>query len=241
MILSKDLLKNWNVNKILSIKLPIIKTKQECQKDPRCSVQHLCKILICLDRVKYDYSSSGRSQHPSSLVVPRFLSPKETERLQKLLPLLSQGLWIERELYKLIEKYITHPAVKGNCHLASISLSGNSLLADGSAFGFKAPAVLSLPIIAAFRVFLDEDYQWTLPFDDFKTEVMNKMWERLKSELKTEYSKGNNAIATTLYRQVNFWSSMCNTSLEEKNRILEHMTRDMRKQTVPPALSLVSN
>ena len=209
-------------------------------KDSRCSVQHLCKILICLDRVKYDYSSSGRSQHPSSLVVPRFLSPKETERLQKLLPLLSQGLWIERELYKLIEKYITHPSVKGNCHLASISLSGNSLLADGNAFGFKAPAVLSLPIIAAMRVFLDEDYQWTLPFDEFKTELMNKMWERLRSELKAEYSKGNNAIATTLYRQVNFWSSMCNTSLEEKNRILEQMTRDMRKQTVPPAISLVS-
>ncbi len=136
-------------------------------KDPRCSVQHLCKILICLDRVKYDYSSSGRSQHPSSLVVPQFLSPKETERLQKLLPLLSQGLWIERELYKSLEKYITSPAVKGNCNLASISLSGNSLLADGSAFGFKAPAVLSLPIIAAFRVFLDENYEWTLPFDEF--------------------------------------------------------------------------
>ncbi len=210
-------------------------------KDPRCSVQHLCKILICLDRVKYDYSSSGRSQHPFSLVVPQFLSPKETERLQKLLPLLSQGLWIERELYKLIEKYITSPSVKGNCHLASISLSGNSLLADGSAFGFKAPAVLSLLIIASFRVFLDNDYQWTLPFDEFAPSVLNKLWDRLRSDLKTEMGKGNNAIATTLYRQVNFWSSLCNTSLEEKNRILEHMTREMRKQTVPPVLNLVPN
>ena len=203
-------------------------------KDPRCSVQHLCKILICLDRVKYDYSSTGRSQHPSSLTVPQFLSPKETERLQKLLPLLPYGLWIERELYKLIEKYITNPAVKGNFNLASISLSGNSLLADGSAFGFKTPSVLSLPIIASFRVFLDNDYQWTLPFDEFKTSVLNKLWERLRSELKAEMGKGNNAIGTTLYRQVNFWSSLCNTSLEEKNRILEGMTRDIRTQTVPP-------
>ena len=116
--------------------------------------------------------------------------------------LLPQGLWIERELYKLIEKYITHPAVKGNCHLASISLSGNSLLVDGSAFGFKAPAVLSLPLIAAFRVFLDEDYQWTLPFDEFKTSVMNKMWERLRSELKTEFSKG----IRLWRRKIEFWS-----------------------------------
>ncbi|MDF5731565.1 MAG: hypothetical protein PUP92_27050 [Rhizonema sp. PD38] len=140
----------------------------------------------------------------------------------------------------MIEKYITNPAVKGNFNLASISLSGNSLLADGSAFGFKAPAVLSLPIIASMRVFLDNDYQWTLPFDEFASPVVNKLWERLRSELKAEMGKGNNAIATTLYRQVNFWSGMCNTSLEEKNRILERMTRDMRTKTVPPVLNLVS-
>jgi len=208
-------------------------------KDPRCSVQHLCKILICLDRVKYDYSKSGKSQHPSSLCVPQFLSPKEIEKLQKLLPLLPQGLWVEKQLYKFIEKYITNPAVKGNCNLASISVNGNSLLADGSAFGFKAPAVLSLPVIAAFRVFLDENYEWTLPFNEFAPVVLNKLWERLRSELKNEKSKGNNAIGTTLYRQVSFWSSLCNTSLEEKNRILERITKEMRKQTTPPVLNLV--
>jgi len=209
-------------------------------KDPRCSVQHLCKILICLDRLKYDYSRSGKSQHPScSIAGPQLVSPKETERLQKLLPLLPQALWIERELYKSLEKYITSPSVKGNCHLASISLSGNSLLADGSAFGFKAPAILSLPIIAAFRVFLDPDYQWSLPFNDFAPLLVNKMWERLRGDLKTEFSKGNNAIATTLYRQANFWSSMCNTSLEEKNKILEQMTRQMK--TVPISVNSRSN
>jgi hypothetical protein len=160
-------------------------------RDARCSIQHLCKILICLDRVRYDYSKAGKSQHPTSLTVPQFLSPKEIERLERLLPLLSQGLWIERELYKLLEKHITNPAIKGTCNLASISLNGNSLLADGSAFGFKAPAILSLPIIAAFRVFLDDEYQWSLPFEEFAPVVLSKLWERLRTDLNVATCNAN--------------------------------------------------
>ncbi|MDF5728193.1 MAG: hypothetical protein PUP92_09165 [Rhizonema sp. PD38] len=52
-------------------------------------------------------------------------------------------------------------------------------------------------IIASMRVFLDDDYQWTLPFDEFKTSVLNKLWERLRSELKAEMGKGNNAVGAT--------------------------------------------
>ena len=33
--------------------------------------------------------------------------------------------------------------------------------------GFGAPADLALPIIASYRVFLDKDYSWLLPFDEF--------------------------------------------------------------------------
>ena len=43
------------------------------------------------------------------------------------------------------------------------------------------------------EVFLDNDCQWTLPFDEFAPSMLNKLWERLKSDLKTEMGKGNNA------------------------------------------------
>jgi hypothetical protein len=201
--------------------------------DRRCSINHIYKMLICLDRVKYDYSSSGKLQHPTSLQIPKVLNATEEERINRLLPLLPQALEIERELYKLIEKYLTSPANKGNNDtLASISTSGNTILADGSAFGFRAPAVLSLPAIAAYRAFLDSDYNWIFPFEEFSPRLLKKLWsDKLLVALKKEKAKGNNAIATTLYRRIQFWSDLCTTSLEEKSRIFEEKTRSTKKSS----------
>ncbi|KAF3890228.1 MULTISPECIES: hypothetical protein [Nostocales] len=121
-------------------------------------------------------------------IAERVVNATELERINRLLPLLPQALEIERELYKLIEKYLTNPGKKGNNDtLASISTSGNTRLADDSAFGFRAPAVLSLLAIAAYRAFLDSDYNWIFPFEEFSPRLLKKLWEdKLLVALKKE-------------------------------------------------------
>ena len=122
-------------------------------------------------------------------------------------------------MYNLLAEYLNHPSVKGSCNLASISINGNSLLLDGTAYGFRAPETLALPIVSAFRVFLDDKYEWILPFDSFATQVTQKLWTFVRNELKKEKGKGNNGI-TTVYRQPGFWGDLCMIALTERDEIL---------------------
>jgi AIPR protein len=188
-------------------------------KDNRCSVLHLCKIILCLDRVKYNFARPGMSQHPWSLTTPNLNNPDAVERMHSLLPLFPQGFWIEKQVYNLLSEYLNHPSVKGSCNLASISINSNSLLLDGTAYGFRAPEILALPIVSAFRVFLDDKYEWILPFDSFATQVTQKLWIFVRNELKKEKGRGNNGI-TTVYRQPGFWGDLCMIALTERDEIL---------------------
>ncbi|RCJ29447.1 hypothetical protein A6770_22220 [Nostoc minutum NIES-26] len=52
----------------------------------------------------------------------------------------------------------------------------NTLLPDSRySFGFSAPADIAMPIVAAYRVFLDEQYNWVIPFDQFAEDFLQHL------------------------------------------------------------------
>ncbi|MHC5780081.1 MAG: AIPR family protein, partial [Nostoc sp.] len=108
---------------------------------------------------------------------PSQITDTERERLTLLLPLLPKALWIEQRLYEIIQEHISNPRRKGVNDLASIDTRKSTLLPDSKySFGFGAPTDLALPIIASYRVFLDQDYNWIIPFEEFAENFLQHLW-----------------------------------------------------------------
>ncbi|WP_292801156.1 AIPR family protein [Nostoc sp. NMS7] len=145
-------------------------------RNAQCNVTHLLKLLYCLDRNKYNPDGNKRTKHPAGMSLPSNITDVERERLTALLPLLTHALWIEQRLYEIIQEHISNPRRKGANDLASIDIRKTTLLPDSKySFGFGAPTDLALPIIASYRVFLDKDYKWILPFNEFAEDFLQHL------------------------------------------------------------------
>ena len=173
-----------------------------------CNVTHLLKLINCLDKIRYDPDGNTRSKHPTGVNVPS-LTQSERERLSKLLPLLPYALRVEQRLYEIIQEHLSNPRRKGVNDLASIDTRKNTLLPDSKySFGFGAPADLALPIIASYRVFLDKDYNWLLPFDEFAEDFLQHLWNNhVRKYLISEKMSGN-SIASKIYRNQEIWEML---------------------------------
>ncbi|MBW4430067.1 MAG: AIPR family protein [Nostoc desertorum CM1-VF14] len=200
-------------------------------KSPQCNVNHLIKLMNCLDRNKYNPNKS-KGKHPPVSNNPS-LSDAERERLSKLLPLLSKALWIEQRLFKTIEAYITNPKKKG-VDLASIDARKNTLLPDSRySFGFGAPADIAMPIVAAYRVFLDENYNWLIPFDDFAEDFLQNLWTNYYRKYLISEKLAGNTVGSKICRNPAIWDNLYVSAQNYLNQQLLKMvgsTNNKREQ-----------
>ncbi|MBD2505523.1 AIPR family protein [Anabaena azotica] len=176
-------------------------------KNPHCNVNHLIKLITCLDRNKYNPQKS-KGKHPPVSNNPS-LTDAERERLSRLLPLLSKAMWIEQRLFKIIEEHITNPRKKGVIDLASIDPRKNTLLPDSRySFGFSAPADIAMPIVAAYRVFLDETYNWLIPFDEFAEDFLQHLWNNYYRKYLVSEKLAGNTVGSKICRNPVIWDNL---------------------------------
>ncbi|MHC5725537.1 MAG: AIPR family protein [Nostoc sp.] len=206
-------------------------------RNAQCNVTHLLKLLYCLDRNRYNPDGNKRTKHPAGMSPPSNITDTERERLTALLPLLTHALWIEQRLYEIIQEHISNPRRKGVNDLASIDIRKTTLLPDSKySFGFGAPTDLALPIIASYRVFLDKDYKWILPFNEFAEDFLQHLWNNYFRKYLVSEKTAGNTVGTKISRNQEIWESlyisaqsylnqhlvkMVNSSKEEESKVTE--------------------
>ncbi|QFS49653.1 AIPR family protein [Nostoc sphaeroides] len=200
-------------------------------RNAQCNVTHLLKLLYCLDRNKYNPDGNKRAKHPAGMSIPSNITDAERERLTALLPLLSQALWIEQRLYEIIQEHISNPRRKGVNDLASIDIRKTTLLPDSRySFGFGAPTDLALPIIASYRVFLDQDYKWILPFEEFAEDFLQQLWTNsFRKYLVSEKTAGN-TVGTKISRNQEIWESLYISAQSYLNQHLVKMVNSSKSE-----------
>ena len=193
-----------------TFRIAYYQNQSDAPRNPHCSIKHVYKLIRSLDCVRYNPNNkAARGRHPSTKNVPSEFSEAEAQKLKKMLHLLPQAFWIEAQVYATIEKYLSNPRQKGNNPLAGVNLSRNTLLPDRRySFGFSAPGDLALPIVSAFRVFLDTEYQWVIPFDEFAIDLVEHLWKtHFLDFLKTEKKNGN-PLGERIERCKELWQSL---------------------------------
>ncbi|MHC0067914.1 AIPR family protein [Nostoc sp. UIC 10890] len=200
-------------------------------RNAQCNVNHLLKLINCLDRNRYNPDSNKRTKHPAGMSIPSQISDTERERLTALLPLLTHALWIEQRLYELIQEHISNPRRKGVNDLASIDTRKNTLLPDSKySFGFGAPTDLALPIIASYRVFLDQDYKWILPFNEFSEDFLQHVWTNYFRKYLISEKTAGNTVGTKISRNQEIWESLYISAQSYLNQHLVKMVNSGKKR-----------
>lgn len=200
-------------------------------RNAQCNVTHLLKLLYCLDRNKYNPDGNKRTKHPAGMSLPSNITDAERERLTALLPLLTHALWIEERLYQIIQEHISNPRRKGANDLASIDIRKTTLLPDSKySFGFGAPTDLALPIIASYRVFLDKDYKWILPFDEFAEDFLQHLWTNYFRKYLVSEKTAGNTVGTKISRNQEIWESLYISAQSYLNQHLMQMVKSSKQE-----------
>ena len=174
---------------------------------------------MCLDNDKYDY---GKGIHPVSLIKGGGSSlAKYTLRAQNLYPgLFLVAFKIEKKMCELIKTSSFHqgfhkiPGVK-----ESKSIRQHSYLIDGTSYPVEIPSNLALPVVSAFRVFVDND-NWIMPFGSFSTDLIDLLWKHYEEILTKEFRKGSRSI-NPIISQSWIWESLCRDSLRFYTQLLK--------------------
>lgn len=202
-------------------------------RNAQCNVTHLFKLMNCLDRNRYNPDGNKRTKHPTGMSTPSQITDAERERLSKLLPLLSQAMWIEQRLYEIVQEHISNPRRKGVNDLASIDTRKNTLLPDSKySFGFGAPTDLALPIIAAYRVFLDENYNWIIPFEELAENFLQHLWGNHYRKYLVSEKMAGNTIGTKVSRSLELWESLYISAQSYLNQHLMKMVNSSKRDSV---------
>jgi hypothetical protein len=200
-------------------------------RNAQCNVNHLLKLINCLDRNRYNPDGNKRTKHPAGMSPPSNITDTERERLTALLPLLTHALWIEQRLYEIIQDYISNPRRKGVNDLASIDIRKTTLLPDSKySFGFGAPTDLALPIIASYRVFLDQDYKWILPFDEFAEDFLQHLWTNYFRKYLVSEKTAGNTVGTKISRNQEIWESLYISAQSYLNQYLMKMVNSGKQE-----------
>ncbi len=200
-------------------------------RNAQCNVNHLLKLINCLDRNRYNPDGNKRTKHPTGTSIPSQITDTERERLTALLPLLTQALWIEQRLYEIIQEHISNPRRKGVNDLASIDIRKTTLLPDSKySFGFGAPTDLALPIIASYRVFLDKDYKWILPFNEFAEDFLQHLWNNYFRKYLVSEKTAGNTVGTKISRNQEIWESLYISAQSYLNQHLVKMVNSSKSE-----------
>ncbi len=163
--------------------------------------------------------------------LPSNITDAERERLTALLPLLTHALWIEQRLYEIIQEHISNPRRKGANDLASIDIRKTTLLPDSKySFGFGAPTDLALPIIASYRVFLDQDYKWILPFNEFAEDFLQHLWTNYFRKYLVSEKTAGNTVGTKISRNQEIWESLYISAQSYLNQYLVKMVNSSKSE-----------
>ncbi|MEH1874012.1 AIPR family protein [Nostoc sp.] len=201
-------------------------------RNAQCNVTHLLKLLYCLDRNKYNPDGNKRAKHPAGMSIPSNITDTERERLTALLPLVTHALWIEQRLYEIIQEHISNPRRKGVNDLASIDIRKTTLLPDSKySFGFGAPTDLALPIIASYRVFLNEDYKWIIPFDEFAEDFLLHLWTNYFRKYLVSEKTAGNTVGTKISRNQEIWESLYISAQSYLNQHLMQMVNSSKEES----------
>ncbi len=145
--------------------------------------------------------------------------------------LLSQALWIEQRLYEIIQEHISNPRRKGANDLASIDIRKTTLLPDSKySFGFGAPTDLALPIIASYRVFLDQDYKWIISFDEFAEDFLQHLWANYFRKYLVSEKTAGNTVGTKISRNQEIWESLYISAQSYLNQHLMQMVKSGKEE-----------
>ncbi|MCC5619730.1 AIPR family protein, partial [Nostoc sp. CHAB 5836] len=200
-------------------------------RNAQCNVTHLLKLLNCLDRNKYNPNGNKRAKHPANMHIAGNITDTERERLTTLLPLLPKALWIEQRLYEIIQEHISNPRRKGINDLASIDIRKTTLLPDSRySFGFGAPTDLALPIVASYRVFLDKDYKWILPFEEFAEDFLQQLWTNYFRKYLVSEKTAGNTVGTKISRNQEIWESLYISAQSYLNQYLMKMVNSDKEE-----------
>ena len=227
----KQYLANLEIAKDKKFRIAYYQNQSGAPRNAQCNVNHLLKLINCLDRNRYNPDSNKRTKHPTSMSIPSKITDTERERLTILLPLLSQALWIEQRLYEVIQEHISNPRKKGVNDLASIDTRKNTLLPDSKySFGFGAPTDLALPIIASYRVFLDKDYKWILPFEEFAEDFLQHLWTNYYRKYLVSEKIVGNTVGTKISRNQEIWESLYISAQSYLNQHLVKMVNSNKRE-----------
>ncbi|MBE9038709.1 AIPR family protein [aff. Roholtiella sp. LEGE 12411] len=200
-------------------------------RNAQCNVNHLFKLINCLDRNRYNPDGNKRTKHPTGTNTPSHITDTERQRLTLLLPLLPKSLWIEQRLYEIVQEHISNPRRKGVNDLASIDTRKNTLLLDSKySFGFGAPTDLALPIIASYRVFLDENYNWIIPFEEFSEDFLQHLWNNYYRKYLVSEKIAGNTVGTRICRNQEIWESLYISAQSYLNQHLMKMVNSAKRQ-----------
>ncbi|MCC2691610.1 AIPR family protein [Nodularia sp. LEGE 04288] len=198
-------------------------------RNAQCNINHLFKLINCLDRNRYNPDGNKRTKHPTGTSTPSQITDTERARLTKLLPLLTNALWIEQRLYEIIQEHISNPRRKGVNDLASIDTRKNTLLPDSKySFGFGAPTDLALPIIASYRVFLDENYNWIIPFEELAEKFLQHLWTNYYRKYLISEKTAGNTVGTKICRNSEIWESLYISAQSYLNQHLMKMVNSTK-------------
>ncbi len=196
---------------------------------PHCSVVHIYDLLTHIDRIRHDFTKPGKTSHPKGSTSQSALkSSSFQQRIFNLLPLLTEVLAIEKNLLQLVHKHLDNPSVRGLSNLAGVKPKGIVALMEGSYFGFTVPISFSLPVVAAYRVFIDPEppcTSWLIPFDKFSDVLLPELWVWYRDQLKKEKAKGNESF-TSIIRHPAIWSDLCLIAQDVQRQLLkEHQQK----------------
>ncbi|WP_298908452.1 AIPR family protein [uncultured Nostoc sp.] len=227
----KQYLANLEIAKDKKFRIAYYQNQSGAPRNAQCNVNHLLKLINCLDRNRYNPDGNKRTKHPTGMSIPSKITDPERERLTILLPLLSQALWIEQRLYEVIHEHISNPRKKGVNDLASIDTRKNTLLPDSKySFGFGAPTDLALPIIASYRVFLDKDYKWILPFEEFAEDFLQHLWINYYRKYLVSEKIAGNTVGTKISRNQEIWESLYISAQSYLNQHLMKMVNSNKRE-----------
>ena len=227
----KQYLANLEIAEDKKFRIAYYQNQSGAPRNAQCNVNHLLKLINCLDRNRYNPDGNKRTKHPTGMSIPSKITDTERERLTILLPLLSQVLWIEQRLYEVIQEHISNPRKKGVNDLASIDTRKNTLLPDSKySFGFGAPTDLALPIIASYRVFLDKDYKWILPFEEFAEDFLQHLWTNYYRKYLVSEKIAGNTVSTKISRNQEIWESLYISAQSYLNQHLVKMVNFNKRE-----------
>jgi hypothetical protein len=100
-------------------------------------------------------------------------------------------------------------------------------------FGFGAPTDLALPIIASYRVFLDKDYKWILPFNEFAEDFLQHLWNNYFRKYLVSEKTAGNTVGTKISRNQEIWESLYISAQSYLNQHLVKMVNSSKQEEEP--------